>query len=119
VAEQLPAEALQIIETLPVDGSGSGNLRLRERLGLDPERYGEAAGSLKALGLVVAGRGRGGSLALSEEGQALRAQLSASAVQPSEPLTWIYAQKNRLNFQRNRKRRRRPSHQGMARSISA
>ena len=34
-------------------------------------------------------------------------------------LTWIYAQKNRLNCQRNRKRRRRPSHQGTARSISA
>jgi len=87
VAEQLPAEALRIIETLPADGSGSGNLRLRERLGLAPERYAEAVGRLKALGLVVAGRGRGGSLALSEKGQELRAQLSGSAVQPSEPPT--------------------------------
>ena len=87
VAEQLPAEVLQIIEALPADGSTSGNLRLRERLGLDPERYGEAVGSLKALGLVVAGRGRGGSLALSEKGQALRAQLPGVLVKPSEPPT--------------------------------
>ncbi len=86
MAEQLPAEALHIIEALPADGSTSGNLRLRERVGLDPERYAEAAAKLKALGLVVAGRGRGGSLALSEKGQALRAQVSRrSAVQPSEP----------------------------------
>jgi len=87
VTEQLPTEALRIIEALPADGSTSGNLRLRERLGLDPERYGEATGSLKALDLVVAGRGRGGSLALTEKGQALRARLSGSTVQPSEPPT--------------------------------
>ena len=83
MAEQLPTEALQIIDALPADGSTSGNLRLRERLGLDPEHYAEATGALKALGLVAVGRGRGGSLALSEKGQALRAQLSGSAVQPS------------------------------------
>ena len=82
MAEQLPEEALEIIEALPADGSTSGNLRLRERLGLGAECYAAAAGALKALGLVVAGRGRGGSLALSEEGQALRAELSGSAVQP-------------------------------------
>jgi len=87
VTEQLRIEALQIIEALPTDGSTSGNLRLRERLGLDPVRYSEATASLKALDLVVAGRGRGGSLALSETGKALQAQLSGSAVQPSEPPT--------------------------------
>lgn len=66
VAEKLSAEAIQIIEALPVDGATSGNLRLRERLGMDPERYREAAVEFKTLGLVIAGRGRGGSLALSE-----------------------------------------------------
>jgi len=87
MAEQLTVVALKIIETLPADGSAIGNVRLRERLGLDPERYAEAAGRLKALKLAVAGRGRGGSLALSEKGQALRAKLASSAVQPSEPVT--------------------------------
>jgi len=87
MAEQLPADALKIIEALPADGSTMGNSRLRERLGLDPERYAEAAGRLKALGLAVAGRGRGGSLALSKNGQALQARLGGSAVQPSESPT--------------------------------
>ena len=87
MAEELPADALRIIEALPVDASTVGNIRLRERLGLDPERYAEAAGRLKALGLVVAGRGRGGSLALSEKGQALRTEVSGVPVQPNEPAT--------------------------------
>jgi type I restriction enzyme M protein len=87
MAEQLPADALKIIEALPADGSPMGNSRLREQLGLDLERYAEAAGRLKALGLAVAGLGRGGSLALSDKGQALRARLEGSAVQPSEPAT--------------------------------
>jgi len=87
MAEQLPADALKIIEALPADGSTMGNSRLREHLGLDLERYAEAAGRLKALGLAVAGLGRGGSLALSDNGQALRARLGGFPVQPSEPAT--------------------------------
>ncbi len=68
MTDQLPADALKIIEALPADGSTMGNLRLLERLGMDPECYAEAAGRLKALGLVMAGRGRGGSLALRGKG---------------------------------------------------
>ncbi len=85
VADELPADALQIVQALPADGSTSGNLRLRERLRLDPDRYAGASATLKALGLVVAGRGRGGSVALTEKGRALRAQLAASARERDQP----------------------------------
>jgi len=69
------AEEAMIIQAMPADGSSVGNIRLRARLGLDPERYVELTTELKALGLTVAGRGRGGSLALTSDGRALRAQL--------------------------------------------
>ncbi len=85
MADELPVGALQIIEALPADGSTSGNLRLRESLRLDPDRYAEASAALKALGLVVAGRGRGGSLALTEKGRALRAQLSVATTESDKP----------------------------------
>ena len=57
MAEQLPVEALQIIEALPADGHTAGNISLRNRLGMSPDRYADAGAVLKALGLVVAGRG--------------------------------------------------------------
>ncbi len=47
--------------------SGSaGNARLRTTLGWDEGAYDEVKGQLIDAGLVVAGRGRGGSVALSE-----------------------------------------------------
>ncbi len=71
MTEKLPAEALEIIEALPADGSTLGNGRLREQLGHRPNVYRDAAVRLKDLGLVMAGRGRGGTLALSDRGQQL------------------------------------------------
>jgi len=68
-------DAQAILLELPADRSTIGNARLRGQLGFDPDRYSELTWSLKAQGLVVAGRGRGGSLALTVKGQALRATL--------------------------------------------
>jgi type I restriction enzyme M protein len=89
VAERLSADAVAIIESLPPDGSAVGNIRLRQQLGLVAERYSGAAIELKALGLVVAGRGRGGSLALSDAGKNLRSQLVSEEPRPTldEPAT--------------------------------
>jgi type I restriction enzyme M protein len=58
-----------LLASLPLDGTPAGNGRLREQLGLDRDTYGQVRGRAKSAGLVVAGRGRGGSLALTGQGQ--------------------------------------------------
>jgi len=73
--EALPPEAMAILAGLPADGHTTGNISLRNQLGMPPDRYADAGAVLKDLGLVVAGRGRGGSLALTSAGQQLRASL--------------------------------------------
>jgi type I restriction enzyme M protein len=83
MTEQLSEDAVAIIETLAPDGSTVGNIRLRQQLELDAERYSEAAAELKALSLAVPGRGRGGSLALSEAGKSLRSQLAGKEPRPA------------------------------------
>jgi type I restriction enzyme M protein len=83
----LDPRAVAIIAALPEDGSSAGNIRLRNQLGLDPQRYTELVDILKDARLVVAGRGRGGSLALTEGGRILRAQLAGKAPRaPTEAL---------------------------------
>ncbi|MDA8071465.1 MAG: class I SAM-dependent DNA methyltransferase [Actinomycetota bacterium] len=77
--EALPPEAMAIIAALPADGHTRGNISLRDQLGVPPDRYADAATVLKDLGLVVAGRGRGGSLALTLAGQQLRARLDGKS----------------------------------------
>ena len=72
----LPPDARFILLALPADGSTMGNGRLRETVALDTDRYSEITSALKTLGLAVAGRGRGGSLALTEQGQRVRRELS-------------------------------------------
>jgi hypothetical protein len=66
---------MAIIAGLPADGHTTGNISLRNQLGMPPDCYADAGAVLKDLGLVVAGRGRGGSLALTLAGQQLRASL--------------------------------------------
>jgi type I restriction enzyme M protein len=89
VTERLSTNAVAIIEALAPDGSTVGNIRLRQQLGLDAGPYSAAVVELKALGLVLAGRGRGGSLALSEAGKSLGAQLVGEEPAPTldEPAT--------------------------------
>jgi len=70
------SDAEAIVIALPADGSNIGNPRLREQLGLATDRYTELTTALKSLGLVVAGRGRGGSLALTAAGRELRLEIT-------------------------------------------
>lgn len=58
-----------LLTALPDDGASIGNGRLRAQLGLDETAYSELTGTLKKIGYVVAGRGRGGSLAITAEGR--------------------------------------------------
>src|ERR1700674_700809 len=81
----LPSDARSILLAIPADGSTIGNGRLRDTVGLDPDRYSELTSALKTLGLVAAGRGRGGSLALTVEGQRVRKELSGGAEAIAEP----------------------------------
>jgi len=89
VPELLDPDAQAILLALPADASTISNARFRGQLGLDPDRYSELTWDLKARGLVVAGRGRGGSLALTAKGRALRATLEGgetdAASQPAAP----------------------------------
>ncbi len=44
----------------PADGNRLSNGRLRDQVGVGPDRYSELIGALKTAGLVVAGRSWGG-----------------------------------------------------------
>lgn len=83
ISQNLDPEALLLVQTLSPDGMTLGNGRLRSLLALDVDRYGELVAELKDLGLVISGRGRGGSLALTATGRALRSQLTGE-VQDSD-----------------------------------
>ena len=56
----------RLIETLKAFGGKAGNGKLRETLGWDDVRYQAARAALLHEGVIVAGRGRGGSVALAE-----------------------------------------------------
>jgi type I restriction enzyme M protein len=76
-----------LLASLPLDGTTVGNGWLRERLGFDRDKYLQTSGKGKSAGLVVAGRGRGGSLALTELGRRWLAEHGgrvSGAVQPTD-----------------------------------
>jgi hypothetical protein len=64
-----PGLIADILAALPDDGSRVTNSRLRSVLSINPDRYAAATSALKADGLVIAGRGRGGSLAITDVGR--------------------------------------------------
>jgi type I restriction enzyme M protein len=88
--QSLDPAAVAIVTTLPADGSTVSNGRMRDLVDLDPDRYVELTANLKTLGLVQSGRGRGGSLALTEAGMALRTQLTGEA--PTPPVAEVAAE---------------------------
>ena len=51
-----------LLDCLPESGSTRGNLAVRRQLGWEPDRYWAARDSLVDAGLVVRGRGQGGSV---------------------------------------------------------
>lgn len=59
----------RLLSALPSDGSTVGNGRLRDELDLDFDSYQELKEALLGAGYVTSGRGRGGTLALAEEGR--------------------------------------------------
>lgn len=60
---EMSADACQIIDRLPPDGSAVSGQRLRGLVRLTNDRYRAAVEELKSAGLVYLGRGRGGTLA--------------------------------------------------------
>ncbi|KAB8178334.1 hypothetical protein [Microbispora catharanthi] len=51
-----------VLECVPQDGSAISNLAVRKRLGWDPDRYWGARDALVDAGVVIRGRGRGGTI---------------------------------------------------------
>ncbi|WP_250290929.1 hypothetical protein [Frankia sp. CiP1_Cm_nod1] len=64
---EMSADAHQIFDRLPPDGSAIGGLQLRGLVRLTNDRYRAAVEELKAAGLVRPGRGRGGTLARADD----------------------------------------------------
>lgn len=63
-----PPQVKAILAALPADGSFVANGRVREATGLTPDRYRELTTAMRGAGYVATGRGRGGSLAITELG---------------------------------------------------
>jgi type I restriction enzyme M protein len=66
----LSPDCATLLEHFPADGASIGNLKLREQLGWDEERYAAARQPLLDLGVLETGRGRGGAVkrSVSREG---------------------------------------------------
>ncbi|WP_131768016.1 hypothetical protein [Candidatus Protofrankia californiensis] len=78
---EMSADARQVFDRLPPDGSAIGGLRLRSLVRLTNDRYRAAVDELKAAGLVRPGRGRGGTLARVDDAvQAPDAEASETLV---------------------------------------
>lgn len=58
----ITADSQALLDSVPSDGSSIGNLKLREILGWDEERYQAARQPLIDAGKLTTGRGRGGSV---------------------------------------------------------
>lgn len=65
----MDAVATTLLEGLPKDGSKVSGGTIRDRLNLSTIEYGQAKKQLKEEGLVELGRGRGGTIRLTEKGQ--------------------------------------------------
>lgn len=63
---ELSESAKKILEVLPKDGSMVGNISLRNQLRLDTSEFSKAKQELQQRGIVVTGRGKGGSIGLKE-----------------------------------------------------
>ena len=58
-------EADKLLALIPADGSSIGNIKLRRKARMDEAPYIEARGELIKAGLILTGRGRGGSVRLA------------------------------------------------------
>jgi adenine-specific DNA-methyltransferase len=58
----LSPDSQLLLSRVPLDGSAIGNMKLRELLGWDDDRYFASRESLVASGILITGRGRGGSV---------------------------------------------------------
>ena len=86
-----------MLAALPSDGATIGGLRLRSLLDLDNETYTRARNELDVAGLIVRGRGKGGTIARAEaraeSSPASRARLVGKESDLYEPfLAWIQAE---------------------------
>jgi DNA repair exonuclease SbcCD ATPase subunit len=63
-----PGQAAQFLEVLRAGGGSMGNTSLRMQLGWDEAPYAAVKKSLLEAGRIIPGRGRGGSVALTEGG---------------------------------------------------
>ena len=68
MAVDLSDDAARLLERIPADGSGVGNITLQKALGWSTERYFAARDALVDAGLVVRRRGRGGALRRTASG---------------------------------------------------
>lgn len=78
MAEQ--AQKDEFLAALTGLGGSAGNGKLRETLGWDDDAYDEVKQALIDDGAIVPGRGRGGSVAISAEGDAAPAAAQAAQV---------------------------------------
>lgn len=90
-------EAEMVLAALPADGSSIGGLRLRSLLDLDNETYTRARAELDAAGLILRGRGKGGTIARatakSESTPASKARLVGKESDLYDPfLEWLQAE---------------------------
>ena len=79
----------RLLSALPSDESTAGNGRLRAELGLDPVSYLELKDAVLGVGYVTAGRGRGGTLAIAEEGRRYLTKKTGPARAPVAPPTGV------------------------------
>ncbi len=73
----------EFLGALAALGGSAGNGRLRDVLEWDDATYNTVKAELLSRGLIVPGRGRGGSVSLVEEGGATTAPVAASAERPA------------------------------------
>ncbi len=72
----------QFLDALSGLGGKAGNIKLREALGWSEGEYDSVRDALLAGGFIEKGRGRGGSVSLAGQEQAIRAKAPAKAASP-------------------------------------
>jgi hypothetical protein len=96
-ASGVSPEAEMLLAALPGDGSSIGGLRLRSMLDLDNDTYTRTRNELAAAGLIVRGRGKGGTLARAtargESSAASKSRLVGKESDLYDPfLAWLQAE---------------------------
>ena len=74
----------QFLRVLREHDGQAGNGQLRDLLGMSDQAYAELRDQLAAQGLIVKGRGRGGSVALARDMSATTASTPAPAPPPRQ-----------------------------------